>query len=500
MSHFSLKFAVFFGVLIGGNLLAQPADQSSRVSRPGVNGTAGAEGLSSLFRRSSEAVLPTVVKIRGENVPEPRVADRRGRRADNPFQGTPLEDFFDDALPFGIDPNQLSPSEGLGSGVIIRSDGLVLTNNHVVKDFDRVVVELADGRQFDATDIRTDPDTDLAVLTIQGAGTLPAATLGDSDRLQTGDWVLAVGNPFGYDATVSVGIISAKGRQLEDAQLRAQFLQTDAAINPGNSGGPLVNLRGEVVGINTAIASQNGGFQGIGFAIPINLAKWVSEQLVTQGEVRRAFIGIQIQRVSHLMAELLQLPPGVRGVAVVNVVPEKPAALAGLEPGDVIVAFDQRPVNSPAELQRAVERVQLNDKGHNIEFIRDGKRISREVKITNLPNRRRPGDAQSRQRVPVERPSSLGLEVADMTSELLSRMGVNDLPEGVIVTAVEPGGLAAQAGIRPGRTIVLRVGKQSTPNRQAFETAIKAESLRKGLLLYVLDLRLGYRIIPIKRP
>ena len=193
--------------------------------------------------------------------------------------------------------NTFPRREGTGSGVIIASDGLILTNNHVVSGADSVVVELADGREFTAEDIRTDPATDLAVLRIKKATNLPAARLGDSDTLRIGDWVLAIGNPFELEASVSAGIISAKGRSLGSAE-RASFLQTDAAINPGNSGGPLVNLRGEVVGINTAIASSNGAYQGIGFAIPVNLTKWVTDQLVSKGSVSRAWLGIGIAPVT----------------------------------------------------------------------------------------------------------------------------------------------------------------------------------------------------------
>ena len=199
--------------------------------------------------------------------------------------------------------------------MIINPDGLILTNNHVVSQADSVVVELADGREFTAKEIRTDPATDLAILRISSGEKLPAARLGDSDALQIGDWVLAIGNPFELEASVSAGIISAKERSLGSAE-RASFLQTDAAINPGNSGGPLVNLRGEVVGINTAIASSSGGYQGIGFAIPVNLTKWVIGQLVDKGTVSRAWLGIGIGPVTQETAEKLGIDPRTAGVLV----------------------------------------------------------------------------------------------------------------------------------------------------------------------------------------
>ena len=186
---------------------------------------------------------------------------------------------------------QSPPHDGMGSGVIIDKSGIVLTNNHVVEGADTVTVRLSDGREFKATDIKTDPQTDLAVLHIKAKGDLPAAHLGNCDNLEIGDWVIAIGNPFGQEKTVTAGIISGKGREL--GSQRTKFLQTDAAINPGNSGGPLVNLDGEVVGINTAIASNSGGYQGIGFAIPINQAKWVTEQLIKNGSVSRAYLGVR---------------------------------------------------------------------------------------------------------------------------------------------------------------------------------------------------------------
>ena len=219
----------------------------------------------------------------------------------------------------------------MGTGVIVDKSGIVLTNNHVVNGADEVTVHLADGREFKAEEIKTDEQTDLAVLRIRGAGSLlEAATLGNSDDMQIGDWVLAVGNPFELEQTVSAGIISGKGRELGSVQ-RAKFLQTDAAINPGNSGGPLVNLEGEVIGINTAIASNTGGYQGIGFAIPSNKAKWVMNQLIKKGAVERAYLGVKIERRrASGVAEKLGVKPG-EGVLVYEVMPKSPAAEAGFQ-------------------------------------------------------------------------------------------------------------------------------------------------------------------------
>ena len=236
----------------------------------------------------------------------------------------------------------------------------MLTNNHVVRGADEVTVVLKDGREFKATDIKTDPASDLAVLRLEGAKDLPAATLGNSDEMEVGDWVLAIGCPFGLEQTVSAGIISGKGRELESNN-HDQFLQTDAAINPGNSGGPLVNLDGQVIGINTAIATNSGGYQGIGFSIPINTAKWVMKQLLSNGKVTRAYLGVQLEELNADLASKLGTKVN-EGVLVADVVADSPAAAAGLHDGDVIVSFDGTAVHNGRELRDLVEQSAIGSK------------------------------------------------------------------------------------------------------------------------------------------
>ena len=283
-----------------------------------------AKALSRAFRQAAEMAAPTVVKSKTST----RVAARPTTGRDNPFRGTPFEDFFNDRdMERLFPPGQRVPRDGVGSGVIVDPAGIILTNNHVVEGADDISVELSDGRTFKAQDVKTDPSTDLAVLRLTGVDSLPAAKLGDSDDLEIGDWVIAIGNPFELELTVSAGIISGKGRVL-GAIDRAMFLQTDAAINPGNSGGPLVNLDGEVIGINTAIASNSGGYQGVGFAIPINLAKWVTTQLIEKGSVQRAYLGVVIGEVNAALAEQFNVPRN-GGVLVSEVLPKTPAADAG---------------------------------------------------------------------------------------------------------------------------------------------------------------------------
>jgi len=368
------------GLLLG--LPSSRADDSMATAQALMH----ANALSTAFRHAAEIATPSVVVVRSEVKPR-RVRGRApGGRQGNPFEGTPFEGMFPDGLPEGFEFNapegRMPGRAGVGSGVIVSDDGLVITNNHVVEGADEVTVELADGREFRAMEIKTDPDSDLAVVKLADARGLPVAKLGDSDKLEIGDWVIAIGNPFELETTVSAGIISGKGRELGSIR-RAQFLQTDAAINPGNSGGPLVNLSGEVIGINTAIASNNGGYQGIGFAIPVNLAKWVTGQLIDKGTVERAFIGVQMGPLDRRMADKLGVRDR-RGVLVSDVVPQSPAAAAGVQPLDVITGFDGRDIEGPRDLQQVVERSEIGQQ-HSLRVLRDGKPLTLEIAVRPLP-------------------------------------------------------------------------------------------------------------------
>jgi len=260
-----------------------------------------ARSLSGAFRAAAAQVKPTVVQIRTATNLRPVRSERGGVLRESPFNGDRYDRTLGDeqARRFLLGQSPLMRRQGVGSGVIVDQSGIILTNNHVVSGADEVWIELMDGRQYQVIKKKGDPQTDLAVLWIEADGPLPAAKLGDSDELETGDWVLAVGSPFGLEQTVSAGIISGKGRALPDGK-RTEFLQTDAAINPGNSGGPLVSLAGEVVGINTAIASSSGGYQGVGFAIPSNLAHWIKNQLVENGAVRRSSWELPWGRLRHV--------------------------------------------------------------------------------------------------------------------------------------------------------------------------------------------------------
>jgi serine protease Do len=321
------------------------------------------------------------------------------------------------------------------------------------------------------------------------------AKLGDSDKLSIGDWVIAIGNPFELETTVSAGIISGKGRELGSIR-RAQFLQTDAAINPGNSGGPLVNLNGEVVGINTAIASSSGGYQGIGFAIPINLAKWVTGQLIDKGTVERAFIGVQMGPLDRRMADKLGVADR-KGVLVSDVVPKSPAAAAGVQPLDVITGFDGQAIDGPRTLQELVERSAL-DRAHKLTVLREGKPLTLEVTVKPLPR-----DLAS---TPVEKaaPPEAGAETfysEDFGIEVRSKDSVAEEAyadfEGVLVDRVDSDGLAAEAGIGPGM-LVRKVGRTPVGTVAEFAAAIEKESTVEGVVLQIRTPR-GNSVVLLKK-
>ncbi len=448
--------------------------------------------LSEAFNNAAEIAMPSVVTIHSSTKVRP-VSGNRGAPApgENPFKGTPFEDFFKghDFDKFGGQIPQFRPKQGVGSGVIIDRSGIVLTNSHVVAGADKVIVHLADGREFEAEDIVTDERTDLAVLRIKGAGTLPAATLGDSDELEIGDWVIAIGNPFELEQTVSAGIISGKGRDLRTPHRasRTRFLQTDAAINPGNSGGPLVDLHGHVIGINTAIATNTGTYSGVGFAIPVNVAKWVTNQLINDGKVQRAYLGVNIRPVSPEMAEAFGAQPGA-GALVNDVFPDTPAASAGLLPGDIILKFGDTEVSGPAGLQQVVERVAV-DSNQKVEILRDGKRMTLSVVTEALPSQillaanRGPASPRLSQQADVFEAEDLGLQLSNLNAGKAKESNLKST-EGVLIIGVEPNSVAFDQGLREGM-VILKVGKKHVKSVDEFKAALAERSLEDGILLYV---------------
>lgn len=447
-----------------------------------------ANQLSAAFRKAAQEVLPSVVMIRtfsqaGRGDVEISPFD------EDPFSGTPFEDMLPPEFRYFFRRGPTPPRviQGLGSGVIIDSSGVILTNAHVVDERGKVIVRLHDGREFQAVDVKTDPKTDLALVRIKGASGLKAAVLGDSDQVQVGDWVLALGQPFGLEGTVTAGIVSAKGRGLGIA-VRENFIQTDAAINPGNSGGPLVNLDGEVIGINTAISTRSGGYEGVGFAIPSNLAKFVAVQLAEKGMVRRGYLGVVIQPVEGDLAEQLGVKPH-EGVLVAEVQPNTPAAAAGLKSGDLILSFDGKPVSMPNELQSLVEEATI-DAPHKLEILRDGKKMTLEVIVREQPAdfglERGPGRLRRGGRsLPRENESfdKLGIQVETLTPDVARQLGL-DVKEGAVITRVIPGSPAQLAGLTEG-SVIVEANRQKVTGVGDLRKALEAKPLSEGVLLRV---------------
>ncbi|MCS6976596.1 MAG: trypsin-like peptidase domain-containing protein [Gemmatales bacterium] len=387
------------------------------------------------------------------------------------------------------------------SGAIIDPSGIVVTNNHVVAGVDQVEVHLKDGRKFVSRMIATDEESDLAIIRIQSPTPLPYIELGDSDAVDIGDRVLAVGAPFGLAGSVTHGIISAKGRTLNLSPYE-NYLQTDAAINPGNSGGPLVNMDGQIIGINTAIKSQSGGFQGIGLAIPSNRVRAVVSQSAKEGKVRRGYLGIQMQDVDEQLAEKLNLGEN-RGVVVTQVRPSTPASKAGLRENDVITAVNGRGILNGKELQRFIFESEIG-KVLELTVIRDGKPEKVKVAVEEQPEdyglvgMERRGRTPGREEPAVEGVmiESVGLEVAQLTSDLAEQLGYRDA-RGLLITRVERGSLADTAGLRPGM-VILRAEQQRVDTPEALKKIIERTSLQKGVLLAVRTPSGGTRLIILK--
>ncbi len=417
------------------------------------------------FSAVAKAVGPSVVTITTQ-----RVREMPGGMRGNPFEGSPFEHFFG-PMPHG--PREKQRQQGMGSGVIIDSNGTILTNNHVVAHADELKVVLADNREFSAKVVGTDPKTDLAVIRIQAQGLTPAV-LGDSDALEVAEWVLAIGAPFGLRQTVSAGIVSAVGRGRVGIADYENFIQTDAAINPGNSGGPLVDLDGRLVGINTAIASRSGGSQGIGFAIPINMAKGVMAQLIDHGAVVRGYLGVMIADLSEELARSFG-HKGKGGILVQDVSGDTPAAKAGLRAGDIILERDGKPVGEVGAFRNGIAQIKPGTIV-KLTLWREGKQVVVDVKLGELPGERAEARGQK------DEGSDFGLGLTDLTPELRQRFGI-EAKAGALVAGVESGSIAEQAGLRAG-DLVVQVGKTDVASAAQAEKLLAAagKSVRLRIL------------------
>ncbi|WP_152221068.1 DegQ family serine endoprotease [Pseudomonas sp. SCB32] len=432
------------------------------------------------FTTLAEKASPAVVNISTTQ----KLPDRSGAQMGIPdLDNLPpgLREFFERSIPRGQGQGQAPrgqqrEAQSLGSGFIISDDGYILTNNHVVADADEILVRLSDRSEHKAKLVGADPRSDVAVLKIE-AKNLPTLKLGDSDKLKVGEWVLAIGSPFGFDHSVTAGIVSAKGRSLPNENY-VPFIQTDVAINPGNSGGPLLNLQGEVVGINSQIFTRSGGFMGLSFAIPIDVAMNVADQLKKGGKVSRGWLGVVIQEVNKDLAESFGLDKP-SGALVAQLVEDGPAAKGGLQVGDVILSLNGQTINESADLPHLVGNMKPGDKAA-LEVIRDGSRKTLNMTIGNLPDEDE--EVAAVEGKGAERSSNrLGVTVAELTPEQRKSL---DIKAGVVIKEVQ-GGPAAMIGLRQG-DVITHLNNRAVDSSKTFSEIAKSLPKDRSISMRVL--------------
>ncbi len=432
--------------------------------------------LQDAFVQVAQAAKPAVVNI--ATTQRPRPSERRRGQAPPTIPG-PFREFFGDEFLerfFGDQPQRERHS--LGSGVIVDKRGYILTNNHVIERADEIEVRLSDKRKLKATVVGRDSKTDLAVIKVEAKDDLPVAKLGDSGKIRIAEWVMAIGNPFGLDQTVTVGVVSAVGRSDVGITMYEDFIQTDASINPGNSGGPLINLAGEVVGINTAIVASG---QGIGFAIPINMAREITDRLIAQGRVVRAWLGIGIQELTEELAAQFGVKPE-DGVLVGNVMKDGPAEKGGLKPGDIIQEFNAKKITGVRQLQREVAQSAVSSPA-TVKVLREKQPLVLTVVLGEQPSDTVAGSGGG----PPDTAERFGFSVQDLTPELREQLKVPS-GDGVVVSGVVEGSPAARAGIRAGDVIV-EVNRERV--KSAADVARLLGEMRRGNNLLLLVQRDG---------
>ncbi|MDR2692707.1 MAG: Do family serine endopeptidase [Chitinispirillales bacterium] len=444
------------------------------------------QGFATVFADVAEKVVPTVVSVIPTKIDTVVFTNNPFYQFfDSPFfgGGNPFEEFFGGPQQRRGRPQepqqqrQERRSQGLGSGVIVSRDGYILTNYHVVAGADEIEIKTADGRGFDASVVGADSLSDVAVVKIrENVNNLPVAYLGDSDLLRPGDWAVAIGNPFSLTSSVTMGIVSATGRQTPNpgggAAQYQNYIQTDAAINPGNSGGALVNIRGELIGINTMIYTQTGGYMGIGFAVPINMARRIMEDLIFEGKVSRGWLGVSIQELDRATREAFGLPAETKGVLIGDVFKGQPADRAGIRRGDVVQSIDGKPTENANRLRNLVASI-YPGKTVPVELLRNGKRVTVNVKLTSRDESessaqsggQQPGGGQGAQAR--EDGKFMGMTAEAVTPELRDKFGIPRGTQGVAVTQLEPGSAAAQGGIRAG-DVIMEINRKAVASVKDF--------------------------------
>jgi len=466
-----------WGALFGGGGDAPATAWATSVEPPMVPAS---------FSQLAELVGPAVVNIRTVKTLKGGGPVLRHFQKEPFGREPPFNEFFERF--FGDEMQREFKQPSLGSGFIIDKDGTVVTNNHVIEDADQIKVKLGDEKEFDAQVIGRDPSTDLALLKIKGTLEFPAVKLGDSAQMKVGQWVVAIGSPFGLERTVTAGIVSAKGRVIGSGPYD-DFIQTDASINPGNSGGPLINMKGEVIGINTAIVASG---QGIGFAIPINLAKTVIAQLKSGGEVTRGWLGVAIQDVNQEMADYYGID-AKKGVFVADVFKGDPADAAGIKPKDIIVEVNGQKVETTRQLTSLVAGIPVGETA-KVKVLRDGQPKTLNVKIAKRDDKK----VIARSETPEKRGEDpLGLRVSALTPEIAQRFNITETV-GVIVTDVQSGSPAEEAGLRAG-DIIKEINRQSIESVRDYTAALKKVEKNGTASLFVWRKNAGFLVLKLKK-
>ena len=452
-------------------------------------GYANAKSAPESFADLAEKLSPSVV-----NISTTTIIEQKSRDIPSFPPGSPFEDFFKQ---FDKPGNKKRRAQSLGSGFIIDKTGYVITNNHVIENAEKIMVILYDDKSFEATVVGKDPKTDVALLKIDPKKTkLKAVEFGDSNKLRVGDWVMAIGNPFGFGGTVTAGIVSARGRNLSGSY--DDYIQTDASINRGNSGGPLFDMKGNVVGINTAIFSQSGGSVGIGFAVSSNLAKQVTDQLKQFGRTKRGWLGVLIQEVSDEIAESLGMQTA-RGALVSSATEGGPAEKAGVKTGDVIIKFNDTEIKNMKELPKVVAGTPVG-KSVQIVILRNGKELTLNVTLGELELAEKENliGQTSKKNVKSKNYNKLGLSVEELSDQNKTKFKLKDIDNGVVITSVEDNSPAALAGLTSGM-VILRVGQIEVNSIKVIDEAIKnaIKQKRKALLLLV-KVKNGTRFVALE--
>lgn len=471
LRHSFSLVAVSCAALLSSPLIAETEGSNCKSDCSCHTGCCSPGQTSKAFTVVAKRSIPAVVFLKVQvGVTDDEFASPYGNPYD--FQGGG-DDFFNRFFgsPYrGQQPQRPAPQLSQGSAFLVSQDGYIMTNAHVVKGADKITAVLNDGREIDAVLVGADSHTDIAILKIAG-NDYPYLELGNSDDIDIGEWVIAIGNPFQLEASVTVGVVSAKGRQNLKITDFEDFIQTDAAINPGNSGGPLLDLKGEVIGINTAIVSRSGGYMGIGFAIPSNMAKNIMKQIIDTGSVTRGFLGVSLQPVDKDIADAFNLPKP-EGALISEVFKDSPAEKAGLKQGDIVLEYNKVPVKS---LQTFRNEISLLPPGSTVSL-----KVNRKGKVIAIPVTL--GTASDNLTASGNLVQKLGMEIDNLTPDLAKQLGYTQKEEGVVITKIKPGSVAATAGLRPG-CLIQAINHKKVTNVAEFNEAISQPENKRVLLL-----------------